>query len=350
MGITTVRMLRAFAALAVIGLFAGCSGAPSGASRASSGVSPAGSGASAAAAASGECVTATAPAKIKGWSAAVSAKALTPEIISSQQVCGRNRLIFAFTTISTDSTGKQVVVSAGSPDLTAHVALYDLAKDPDNAAMSAEATFMWAIEGRTGIYVANVIYPEAGEWGAEFTTSLKGAAPQTIRVRYQVQAKGAMPGIGDPVPSVKTATAADVGGDLKKITTDPRPDPRFYQLSEDQALAQHKPFVLVFATPAFCTSQICGPTLDKIKAIVAGYPDLTFINVEPYRMEYTGGRLQPVLDANGSLQPNDASTAFNILSEPWIYVVDGTGHVTGSFEALAGPDELKAAIADATAP
>ena len=339
--VTVSQALRPLAIVAVAGLIAACSGS-SGASPAASGRSPATSAAATA------CVTTSAPAKIAGWNAAASATALIPNIISSQQVCGRNRLLFAFTTYATDSSGQQVPVSAGSPDLKASVALYDLARDPNNPAMSADATFMWAIEGKTGVYVVNVTYPEAGDWGAEFATSLKGAPAQTIRVRYQVQAKGVMPGLGDTVPSVKTATAADVGGDLKQIATDPRPNPRFYQLSEDQALAQHKPFVLVFATPAFCTSQVCGPTLEKIKAMAADYPDLTFINVEPYRMQYTGGRLQPVLDANGQLQPNDASNGFNILSEPWIFVVDGSGRVAGSFETLAGPDELKTAIAAAT--
>ncbi len=331
--------LRLVAALAVAAVVAACSAAAQGASPSAS---PGPSGAT------GGCPTTTAPAKIDGWNTKVTATALVPNLISSQQVCGRSRLMFGFTTTATDSSGKQVVVSAGSPDLKASVALYDLAKDPNTPAMSADATFLWAIEGQTGVYVVDVTYPEAGDWGAEFTTSLKGGPPQSIRARYQVQAEGVMPGIGDAVPSVKTATAADVGGDLKQISTDQAPNARFYQTSEDQALSQHKPFVLVFATPAFCTSRICGPTLDKIKALAADYPDLTFINVEPYKMQYTGGHLQPVLDANSQLQPNDAATAFNLLSEPWIYVVDGTGKVTGSFEAVAGPDELKAAIAAAT--
>lgn len=296
----------------------------------------------------GSCPTNTAPASVPGWGTTVKSTGIIPQIISSQLVCGKNRLLFGFTTLKKDSSGQQVAVSAGSPDRTGKIAFYDLGKDPNNPVSSVDGTFMWAIEGRTGIYVATVTFPEAGDWGAEFTTAAGGGPPETIRFRFQVQADGIMPGLGDAAPSVRTPTAADVGGDLRQISTDPNPNPRFYQTSEDQALAQHKPFVLVFATPAFCTSQICGPTLDKIKAIAAGYPNLTFINVEPYRMQFTGGHLQPVLDARGQLQPNDASNAFQILSEPWIFVVDGNGRITGSFETLAGPDELKAAIAAAT--
>jgi hypothetical protein len=332
---TLTRAAGSLAAVCLAILVAGCSTSltPS--------ASPGGSSA-------GECPTTTVPARIDGWNPAVRATGIVPSIISSQQVCGRNRLLFGFSTMATNSSGQQEAVSAGSPDRTASVALFDLAKDPKKPVISVDGTFLWAIEGKTGVYVASVTFPTAGDWGAEFTTALKGGASETIRVRFEVQAKGAMPGIGDAVPSVKTATAADAGGDLKKIATDPNPNPRFYQVSEDQALAQHKPFVLVFATPAFCTSRICGPTLDKVKAMAADYPNMIFINVEPYRMEYTAGRLQPALDSQGQLQTNDASNAYKILSEPWIYVVDGNGRVTGSFETLAGPDELKAAITAAT--
>ena len=308
---------------------------------ASSGASPGGSG-------QAGCATGTAPASVPGWTATAKSGALVPTLISSEQVCGRNRLVFGFSTIATDSSGQQVAVSAGSPDLAASVALYDLSKDPAKPTMTANGRFEWAIEGKTGIYVADVTYPDAGDWGAEFTTTKQGEAPQTTRVRYQVQPDGVMPGLGDSVPAVKTPTAADVKGDLRQISTDPAPNSRFYQMSEDQAIAQHKPFVMVFATPAFCTSQICGPTLNKLKDMASAYPDMTFINVEPYQMTWTGDRLQPVLDANGQLQPNDASKAFTLLSEPWIFVVDGNGHVTGSFEVIVGPDELKSAIAAAS--
>ena len=59
---------------------------------------------------------------------------------------------------------------------------------------------------------------------------------------------------------------------------------RFYETSVADAVAAKHPFVLVFATPAFCQSAQCGPTLDHVKNVVAKYPDLTVINVEPYQL------------------------------------------------------------------
>ncbi|TMD26627.1 MAG: hypothetical protein E6I94_10415, partial [Chloroflexi bacterium] len=76
-------------------------------------------------------------------------------------------------------------------------------------------------------------------------------------------------------------------------------------LSEDDAIKGHIPFVLVFATPAFCTSRQCGPTLDQVKAVAHETQKVSFINVEPYKLEYANDRLQPVLDANGQLQATD---------------------------------------------
>ncbi len=306
---------------------AGASGAPSDASGAPSG-------------AAAPCPTAPAPnpADPPGWPVPGSSQSssVVPVIVSSEQVCGRNRLLFAFL----DAANNPVA----APDRPASVSFYDLGRDPATPASTATGTFLWAIEGVRGLYETNVEFPEAGEWGAEFTTAAPGGKPETIRMRFEVKPTGTTLGIGAKAPSVRTPTAADVGGDLAKLSSDQKPDPAFYTTSVDQALAAHEPFVLVFATPAFCTSGQCGPTLDVVKGVAAGEPGVTFINVEPYKLQYADGRLQPVLDANGQLQPVEATDAYGLVSEPWIFVIDRTGTVTGSFEGVVSAQELAAAV------
>ena len=129
----------------------------------------------------------------------------------------------------------------------------------------------------------------------------------------------------------------------------PTPDPAFYTTSVADALAAHKPFVLVFATPKFCTSQQCGPTLDQFKPIAAAIPDVTFINVEPYQLKVVDGQLQPVLDANDQLQATDTTNEWGLLSEPWIFAVDRTGSSAGSYELTITPAELEAILPVITA-
>ena len=287
----------------------------------------------------GTCPTAAAPSEVPGWQVASGDPSVFPTLISSQQVCGKNRFLFGFI----DRQNQP----AATPDRTASVAFYNLARDPNAPVATVTARFQWLLEGRTGIYVADVEYLEAGEWGAEFVTAVGSGTPEVIRARFQVHGQGTAPGIGDPVPSEKTPTLADVDGDVTKISSDTTPDPRLYEVSLDQALAERRPIVIAFATPAFCKSQTCGPMLDVVKAVAKDEPDVAFINVEPYLLEFTDGRLQPVLDANNQLRPAPVTLAFGIPSEPWVFVVDRTGLVTGSFEATVGTDELEAAIASA---
>jgi hypothetical protein len=71
---------------------------------------------------------------------------------------------------------------------------------------------------------------------------------------------------------------------------------------------------------------------------------MTFIQVEPYLMNYANGTLQPILGSGNSLQPNAATSAWGIQAEPWVYVVDASGTVTASYEAVVVPAELTAAI------
>lgn len=271
-----------------------------------------------------------------GPSAATQASVI-PIIVSSQQIVGSNRFLFSFL----DSTGTTPV---SAPDRTASVAF--IAPGETKPGAPTPATFVWAIEGSRGDYVATVDFPAAGSWKAMFTTAAPGAPEESITVGFDVQESGPTVAVGAKAPASKTPTAADVGGDLAKIATDPSPDPAFYQLSIADAVTQHKPFVVVFATPAFCVSAQCGPTLDRVKSIAKTAPsDVVFINVEPYQLQFTEGRLQPVLDSNGQLQPVEAVNQWGLLSEPWIFTVDRDGIIRGSFEGVVGVDELTAAIA-----
>ncbi len=266
-----------------------------------------------------------------------SSPSVLPVIVSSQQVVGPNRFVFSFLDPSTN-------LPAAAPDRSASVAF--VAPGETQPGPATPATFVWGIQGSRGDYVANVTFAVAGDWKAVFITQAPGSPQESIGFGFQVQEKGVTIAVGDRAPASRTPTAADVSGDLAKIATDPSPDPAFYQLSVDQAIAQHRPFVLVFATPAFCQSAQCGPTLDRVKAIAATSPsDVAFINVEPYQLRFTEGRLQPVLDANNQLQPVEAVNQWKLLSEPWVFTVDSSGIVRGSFEGVVGDDELKAAIA-----
>jgi hypothetical protein len=256
-----------------------------------------------------------------------------PVPVSRELAVGENRFVFSFLDAASN-------VPLSAPDRTASVGF----SGPDGSTVEAvPATFVWAIENERGVYVTHVAFAVAGEWMAAFTTSAPGSPAETVPFTFDVRADRSVVGIGEAAPSVDTPTAADVGGDLAKLSTDARPVAAFYETSIADALAAGKPFVLAFATPKFCTSAQCGPTLDRLKPVAAAHPDVTFINVEPYELDFVDGQLKTVV-TNGQLTPVPSALAYGLLSEPYIFVVDGDGIVRASYEAIFSADEIEAAL------
>jgi hypothetical protein len=235
-------------------------------------------------------------------------------------------------------------VPVAKPEQSVEVALFDLGADAAAPVAGGLATFIWAIEPTVGVYVIDAEFPTAGTWGAELTLTVGDSAPERIRLIFDVQPESPVVAVGDPAPASDTPTLADVGGDVTRISTDPDPVEAFYETSVTDALAAREPFVLVFATPKFCATAQCGPTLDRVKPIAAAHPDVTFINVEPYELELVDGQLQPVLTED-RLTPAPATDAWRLVSEPWVFVVDRNGVVTASLMLIFSDEELEAAVA-----
>lgn len=287
-------------------------------------------------AASGDCLPApAAPANQSGWTSASTAPTVFPVLANSRLTCGTNRLLFTFL----DAQNAPVA----APDRTVSISIYDLGRSGSTSVETETGTFVWGIDKVRGFYVANVSFPEAGTWGAEFKTAAAGSAAETIRMTFDVATSTPVVRVGEAAPASDTPTAASVNGQLAMISTDTNPDPAFYKTSVKDALAAHEPFVLVFATPKFCTTAQCGPTLDRIKPIAQQFPTVDFIHVEPYQLTFENGSLQPVLDANGQLQSIPAVLQWGILSEPYVFVVDRNGIVTAEFEGVVSVDEITAA-------
>ncbi len=310
--------------LALVVVLAACTGGPTTAPSSGPSAAPGACGAAPPVAAS----------DVQAWIAEVGRPPIVPVIASSQQACGGNRILIGLL----DDQNRPI----GSPDYVVRASFFDLGRDATTHVAAVDTEFVWAIEGERGLYVANVELGESGTWGAELLVSLSGVQHR-LRIAFDVQPTGVTKRVGERAPASQTPTAADVGGDLAKLSTDDQPDARFYEMSVDDALAAKEPFVLVFATPKFCTSAVCGPTLDRVKPFLDAYPTVTFINVEPYQLEYRDGGLHSVTEDR--LTPVAATEEWALVTEPWVFVVDREGVIRGSFEGVVGDEELRRAIA-----
>jgi len=242
-----------------------------------------------------------------------------PVIASSEIVVGDNRLQIGL--IDTNDAPVR------SPKTTLQVAFVG----PGDREPSSETTmsFLWTIKPVQGLWVEEATFDRPGEWEAAINV-VGGGYDANVRTTFEVKKEGTTPEIGAKAPAVDTPTASDVI-DLSEITTDSDPDPRFYELSITEALNAGRPAVIVFATPKFCTSQVCGPTLSLVKDVAKDHPRVNFVHVEPYDLDKVPEKLEPV----------PAVTAWGLPSEPWVFVTDSKGRVAAKYEGSVAPTELK---------
>jgi len=218
----------------------------------------------------------------------------------------------------------------GGEDLPVEIDFF-FGDDPEQVDQTVEGSFLWTVPGVRGLYRATVTFDRPGTWGLVARLSGRSASGVTL---FSVVPESPVPDVGDVAPAAKTPTGAEFP--LGEISSDHSPDPRFYQMSLDVAIASEKPTVVVFATPAFCTTATCGPTLDVVKSLAGDYPETNFVHVEVYT--------NLAAQDPGELEVVPAVTVWRLPSEPWVFVIDEAGTIRARFEGTMAPDELQAAL------
>lgn len=240
---------------------------------------------------------------------------------------GPNRLAFALETPD----------GAGLPDARVRVGFYALAGGPPVFKGAAEARYEALAVGREvrGVYVVpEVVFDGPGPWGAAVEAVGPDGRPARTNLGFAVLERHLAPAVGAPAPAVASPTADSPEGLGAICTHEPPCD--LHRVSVAGALAAHRPFVVVFATPAFCRSRICGPVLDLVLGLEPRYRDrVEFIHIEPYELE---------LARQGRLQLGPAARAWGLPSEPWVFVVGADGRIAARLEGIFSAEELEAAI------
>ena len=218
----------------------------------------------------------------------------------------------------------------GSPE-DSMIVRVERANDPSSE-VTVEPTFLWIIDGAIGLWRADVEFDQAGPW--QLTVEPASGDPLEP-IQFLVLDETYAPNIGDAAPASTTPTLAD--RTMAELTSDSDPDERFYEVSLDDAIANGDETVLVFSTPAYCVSAACGPLLNIVKDVASEFPDTRFIHVEVYE-----GITEPDFVPDGDhLAPSVGPNEWNLPSEPWVFVIDGSGTVTARFEGVMDAEELR---------
>lgn len=278
---------------------------------------------------------------IPGWPMIGSAEAdFMPIVMSSLVTGGYNRFLYNVY----DPAYRQLA----APEMASRVDFYALERDPDQPAARTGATYLSSGLGR-GLYRTEVEFDCLGEWGAEVFIEDDDGTWLSERLRFAVHPLGSAPAVGDAVPLSDSLTAA-TAEEVAYVTTDQNPYLPAYDKTVAETVTSGKPSFVFFATPAFCQTGFCGPTVELVKDVAREHVgELEFVNVEPYELQMTDNGLQPLLSAEGQLQPVSAALEWGIPVEPYLFLLDAEGKVFAKFEGVVGGDELRAAVQDVLA-
>lgn len=185
------------------------------------------------------------------------------------------------------------------------------------------------------IYVARFSLPTVGTYWV-LAEPEGGATSIQALGNVVVAKKDSAPDIGDPAIAAHTPTIASTGGDLSKLTTRTPPDESLLEHSIADSLEAKTPFVVTFSTPKFCTSRTCGPVVDVVEEVASRFDGSTtrFIHVEVFEGN------DPAKGYNRWMQE------WGLKTEPWTFLVDGTGMIVERYEGAVSVNELEQAVHD----
>lgn len=162
-----------------------------------------------------------------------------------------------------------------------------------------------------GLYLTRIDLPQPGPTSLVAVTADGAAGSTTIQVTAPQES--AVPAPGQPAVVVPTPTSTDPQGMERVCTLDPPCG--MHEVSLDEALAAGRPVVLTFATPAYCMTAICGPSVEIVDGVRASgdWGDTAWIHVEIFS------------DAGQTLSP--PVEQWGLLSEPWLFAITADGTV-----------------------
>jgi hypothetical protein len=163
------------------------------------------------------------------------------------------------------------------------------------------------------VYSAQLEFPGQGEWLLAAIVKkdgeLQGALLQTVAVGEFRR----IPKPGDKAPVIHTTTSQDYAETLGK-----------------------EPIVLLFATPEFCQSRVCGPVVDVTEQAEKKYGDeAAFIHMDIYNGN----------DPEDGVRPQ--VRAFRLPSEPYLFTIDRRGIVRAAVEGAFGLGLMRRAVDEA---
>ncbi len=199
--------------------------------------------------------------------------------------------------------------------------------------------------GVRGAFAADVDFDRPGDWRIDVAATGVDAGVGSVDI--EILEDSPVPFIGSVGPLSENKTLGEAGA-IELITTDYTPDLSLYEVTIRDAVESPLPAVVVFASPAFCTTATCGPQVDALSELRETYDGQAhFIHVEVYdnpdeiQGDLDRARIAPTVDEWG------LTSLPHWFNESWTFVLDGDGVVLDRFEGFATVVELEESLQSA---
>jgi hypothetical protein len=205
------------------------------------------------------------------------------------------------------------------------------------------------VSGANGVYEAeDVTFDAAGVWRATIAIEIEGVLRE-LTTDFAVSQGSLIPAPGMPAPRTETLTLdaegvrpgaidsmADGGGQI--------PDPELHEWSIADAIEQGRPALVLFGTPAYCTSRFCGPEVTELQRLAAEHPDrAVYIHVEIWK-QYDPPDVQVVNRGAAEWLLRELPDGTPEMTEPWLFLIGADGIVADRWGPLFDAAEVAAAL------
>ena len=213
-----------------------------------------------------------------------------------------------------------------------------LPEDAPGEMQEVVARFSHFPDGVRGFHVTTVNFTDPGRWNLILHIPSE-AGFDDVGIAIDVPLDTLAPSVGDTAPPSQSRTLTDVAN-IADLSTGETPDPGLYLISLADAVGADKPFVVVFASPGFCTNAFCGPQAEVLSEVRGIFGDAAnYVHVDlfenPEQVRLGEEPIEtPILEEWG------------LHTDEWTFIVNAQGVVVARFEAFAPLAEVEAALAE----
>jgi hypothetical protein len=173
------------------------------------------------------------------------------------------------------------------------------------------------------VYSAQLDFPAAGEYRPVVVIKEKDGIAEKSLKSIHVGEFEKIPSPGEKAPLIQTPTADSVDGNLAKLSTRVPPDTQ-NKVNYAEVLGK-EPILLLFTTPKFCQSRVCGPVVDVAQQAQHEFEGkANFIHMEIYNDNDPSKGVRPQV------------RRFHLPTEPWLFAINREGVVSAAIEGAFG--------------